>query len=600
MRAGFSIMVLLFCLLSTLNSIAQDDIFRIGVIEYKSEEKVLETFGPIANYIGKKLGRQAQLEIVPAEALGFRLSQGELDMGVFKPFPYLKAKVDFPKLQVFATHKVNNLESYTGLILVNEESGIKLLRDLKDKEFLFVKPQSTSGYSYPKGIFREHDIDIDSAFFNYDFSYDHNTSLEALRKKEVDGIAISTENFGSKDDINLSGVHILEEFEVPYHAYVLSPRLDSALKNDVKDIMFTAEKDPSGKVVLNNSLHITGWVPKDDHYYNYLRRYLRIVRVKPAAKLVFEVQKSAREYFDSKGDMLNILEQNMRNALSNTHRFSKVGDIENISNYEEVKITLSKVDESTFHYASYFNDDFIEGFDLQESQLREYLHLAVVNDVLSRSEITTRLLSNGEKWFVTYGTNDGLRKGAYQYTLKKESGEEVPLKVKDITELNTTFKKNGDYHEDDKVTISYKLLDIESEGISVLRQLSMDGFWQKDFWDKLGLIGGIVVAIISAVVGWFFNTRKKRRFKSILNQANYLMKEFLEDKYKLDLKLTEIKEQISQYLESGQITENQFLILNSKLDEVEKAMGKPVDEQDTGQSMKDVKDIIKKNKIDEN
>ncbi len=95
-------------------------------------------------------------------------------------------------------------------------------------------------------------------------------------------------------------------------------------------------------------------------------------------------------------------------------------------------------------------------------------------------------------------------------------------------------------------------------------------FWKgSGLWDKIGLIGGILVALASAIIGKILSNRKKQRFKNILYQTNDLIKEYVEGHYKLETRLIEQKELISHALEEGNINENQFLILKNRIEDMQ-------------------------------
>lgn len=554
---------------------------RLGVMKYKSEQKVMETFAPLADYLSNALGREVVMEIVPEEELAWHLHEGTIDLGVLKPFAYLQGKEDFPELEVFASHLTNQHRNYTGLILVREGQGINYLKDLKEKRFLFVKPGSTSGYHYPEGIFREQGIPMDSTFFTYGYSYSHQKSLDALRAGEADGIAISTEDFGDLSDMDLTGLKILDQFEVPYHAYVLNPRLAPATARAIMEALFKADKSAAAAGLLDNPLHITGWRPVTDDYYNYLRRYLGLVRVKPQVALQLEVKKSAQDALDAKGDIVALLEENIITALARSGRFERAGSKIDVLHQLPVRVTLSRIGEEKYHYATYLDGHRVGEIDLSEAQLLDYLHLAVLNDVLGQSPVRTRLLSTGDRWFITYGHNDGLSRETYDFYLSAK-GEERPITVAEINELSTVFVPE-DYPGDNlQVVARYRAHNIEEEGIDILEEVTTDQFWQKDFWDKVGLIGGIAVAVISGIFGWYFNNRKKKRFNALLGQMNGAMKEFLEDQFKFDSNIHELRDKTSNYLESGQITENQYLILQAKLDDMERRINSTKQEEAAG------------------
>lgn len=570
-----SILLLLVITLIVTNeswSQSDQDTLKVGIIKYKTEEKIIDTYSPMVEFLGKKLNKKTSLKIVNEEELGFELTKGTYDIGIFKPFPYLKAKANFPELEVFASQSVKHKDHYVGAIVVKKSSGIKSLSDLKDKKFLFIKPTSTSGFRYPKGIFKEYDIDIDKGFFNYDYSYDHDKSIDALASDEVDGIAVSKDAFLNHENINNNDYLILEEYNVPNHAYVLSPQLDSLAQLEIKSIMLNTFKDPASKELFDNPLSITKWIAKDDNYYNYLRRYLRIVRVKPSIQSSLELKPSAQKQLEQQGDMISILEDGIYDELISTNRFS--AQLISSTNNHNVRVALSMVEEDTYHYQVYFNNSRVSKSNINSNDLITELPKLVTASALTYLSIKTKLLNNGQNWFVTYGTNDGLNYDNYNFNLHLEGNKKIQLEVKSISELNTYFEVNQAFTEGQFISLDYVNNEYSKDQISVLDNLDTDNFWADNFWDKLGLLGGAMIAISSAFLGWILSKRKKRKFKSMLVDTNQLLKDFHDEQIEHEQKIIELKEAYSHELEKGNITENQFLILKHKIQDIENELSK--------------------------
>lgn len=566
MRLQYILFIFFLLSYSAVNAQELPDTLRVGIIKYKTEEKLLTTYVPMIDYIGTQMGIPTKLTIVDDDKLGYELIQGTYHFGIFKPFPYLQSKVDFSELEVFASHLVNNNDYADGMILSKKESDIVHLSQLKDRKFLFIKPTSTSGYRYPKGVFKEYDIDIDQEFFNYDFSYDHSKAIDALVNNEVDGIAVSLGAFLKKSDLKREDFNILNEYKVPHHAYVFSPSLDSLIQGNIKEIMFSAHKTPEGRTLFNNPLGISRWQIKNDNYYNYLRRYLRIMRVKPAIDVELNLKESAKLYLSAKGDIIDVIKDNLYNELIYTQRFLK--KISKVNTTNKVSVTLSMIKENSFHYQIYLNGDRIAESDITEELLINQLPKILTASVLVHDNITTELLFNKEQSFITFGKNDGLNLTNYTFIAIDKEDNEEELEVATMTDLNTSFS-TSDLPQGTQVLVKYITDEHAVSEISILEQIDTGNFWKDNFWDKLGLFAGILLAIVSGFIGWFFNKKKKLRFQNMLTQTNLLLKSYYEDKIKLDQKLDELKDTIATELEKGYISENQFLILKHKLDEVE-------------------------------
>ena len=549
------------CLTNILNA---KDTLKVGLIKYKSGDIAFNTYLPFVNYIAGKAGMAANLEIVDINELGYELYHNRYDLGIFKPFPYLESKIHFPALEAFATHKVFGNNIYTGGILVLKESGIEKLHQLQGKDFLFIKARSTSGYKVPKSIFKEYNINIDSGFFEYEFTYSHEKSVKKLLNREATGVAVDLEAFKYFTPEQIDKIKFLKKYDMPLHAYVFSPELSSKTRDKLKQIMLNAHKDPATEKMLENKLGIEQWISINDEYYNPLRRYLRLVRVKPYVKLEIDATENTHDTINKKGDILKIIRDNIKSELTKCKRFAQKGnEIDKINNFRNIKVALSKVDTS-FHFQVYLDKNRIASGSLAESELMTALSPITVRSVLDNMNIDTELFKMKDKWFITYGKNDCINKNDYEFFLNNRR----KIKAKKITELNTFFKEDEKFREGKSVTIRYAKdgTNLNITGAGSAAKDNEESFW--DNKDNLWGVIGLAVALLTVLFGYLITRYKHRRFKTMLYNSNNLLKEFIEGKYRIENKLIEQMEFINKGLEKGYINENQFLILKTRIEDI--------------------------------
>lgn len=545
---------------------------RVGVIPYKTNQKVFDTYPPLFSYVAQELQLELEFSLVSELELGYRLDQGELDLGVFTVFPYLAAKTDFPDLEVFASHTVGGKKNYEGAILTLNSGDIQSITDLRNKRIGFVKPTSTSGYHLPKSIIEEYDISL--AEDQVLFAGGHDKAIDALVAGEVDAIGIDLAGF-SKVDHKLSDFAVLSSYKIPYHAYVFSPKLAPALRDQVREVMIKADKVPSIKQIFEeNPLRIDSWEPQNESYYNSLRRYLREVRVKPHVNLTVTVGEQTQEILNRSGDILPLLRTDIEQEIKQSGRF----DLKKNDPLHTLKIEVSLFAvEELFHYQVQVEGHLAGKGDITLKAVKSALPKIVVQHVLEIQPIETELLQKEDEWFVTYGTDDGINIGHYEFEWVKTNGETEKIDKDQvaISEKNLHFAGLR-ASKGDNLRIIYLPAKIQDDGSEVLitpsHNIFSAKFWRQDYWDKLGLILGVVFAVVSALIGRVFAKRKQKRFKTILYQTNELLKDFLDDHLKFEARVIAQKEQISRLFEDGTINENQFMILTNRIEEVSMLM----------------------------
>ena len=584
--------ILLFIL--PLLAIGQNQKLRVGVIPYKTAQKVQDTYTPLFEYVADKLGRDLELTIVSETDLGYALDQGEFDLGIFPIFPYLRAKADFDYLEVFASHQVNYNEHYSGAILTLKSSNINAITDLKGRKLGFVKPTSTSGYHLPKSIIEEYDVVIQED--QVTFTGGHHLAIESLINGDVEAIGIDLSGF-SKVDYPISDFKILSEFDIPYHAYVFSPKMNSEVTNEVAAVMFRAQKDPAAREIFSdNPLKVTSWVPKNESYYNSLRRYLREVRIKPHVSVKLDVKENTQSILAKSGDILPLLQNDIEQEIKASGRF----DLKDNDPLHTLAINVSLFAvEDKFHYQVQVGDHQAGKGDISLQAVKTALPKIAVQHLLADQVVETELLKKETAWFATYGFDDGINLEHYRFAWVQASGEETEIPVSKITlSAKNLLIRDIEAQKGDLIRIHYIPVEIQDDGSEVDSSLSYDifsaKFWNKDYWDKLGLILGVLFALISALVGRFYAKRKQIRFKNILYGTNELVKDFIQDHLKFETKVIEQKEEISRLFENGTINENQFMILNKRIEEVSVLMDRvtPHDVQLTASQKEEIEDIV--------
>ncbi|MEM6632887.1 MAG: PhnD/SsuA/transferrin family substrate-binding protein [Bacteroidota bacterium] len=551
-------------------SFAQDTL-RIGIIRYKTPELVQETFLPLFDKVATQFGKVVSLDLVDEEELGYLLMNHRYDIGIFPPFPYLRSKADFPELEVFGSHLIEGESQFTGAILTQASSPISTLEELAGKHMVFVKPTSTSGFLFPKGILQEHQIDLEAGDVNFEFSGGHDLSLYALTEGKTDAIAIDKQVVSDMDSL-MDQVKTLFTYHIPYHAYVFSPKLNVKEKEKLQQIMFGAHKNPQARKLFQNNLGITQWVPQSDAYYNPLRRYLRFARIKPTLKIRIQVKDQATASLQKKGDLIDLVYDNIANDLRETHRFL-VTDITHQNHFHDLRLVVSMIDKK-YHIQAYLDEKRIEYFtEVSQLELIEEVPKGITQALLKSFPIQCELLNRGEEWFITYGTDDGVDTKSYVFDLVKENGMKISLGPKTLERmdlLNTFFFPNESFEKGDKIRIVYAG---EEWQTSLNSSMPEEAESSVSFWDdkdnQWGVIG-LVVTLIGVIVGSFFTKRKKKRFRNMLYESNKLLLEYIRGRYRLDNEILAHKDKINQFLEKGYISENQYLILRNRIEDIHK------------------------------
>ncbi len=165
------------------------EVLRMGLIPADDAAEMLRAYEPIKEYLSKELGIPVEIQVTSDYTAAINaMKYKHIDMAWFGPFSYVIAsKVANAEAIVNGVKESTGSATYKSVIIVNAESGIKTLADLKGKTFAFVDPASTSGNLMPRKMLIENGINPENDFTEY---LTHNAVQYAIANGKVDAGAI--------------------------------------------------------------------------------------------------------------------------------------------------------------------------------------------------------------------------------------------------------------------------------------------------------------------------------------------------------------------------------------------------------------------------
>ena len=252
------------------------DVLRFGVGLYQPDkEKNDATYRPLAEYIGKQLGRDVKLYTVDTwEGLAKSLANGETDIALMGPWGYVLAN-HVAGAQAVATILYDGKPEYFAIMVTHPKSGIKSIQDLKGKTFAFGDKGSTSAYLIPNYHFQKNGIDV-SKFLGKVINTKHQAIELQVTRGELDAGA----------DYNRNRDAMIADGQIKASDSVIFWTSDP-LPNDAVAVSATLAKDTAFVAKLRGALEkigpelaktpnllpprYTGFVAKDNSYYRPIR-----------------------------------------------------------------------------------------------------------------------------------------------------------------------------------------------------------------------------------------------------------------------------------------------------------------------------------------
>ncbi len=272
LRLGCVICVIACLIMLAAQTVAAADKLILASIPYGQEATLVSQFAPLAELLSRKLGRPVEVAIADSyEDIGARLHHRVADLGVLGPKSYVEAKAKYPEIIYLATNK-NPDAFYHSLIITRRDSGLESLAALKGKSFAYTETGSTSGYLYPRQLFRSAHLDPDTVFSAAYFLGKHDKVYEAVAKGTVHAGAVSSS--GMPDAVHQNGDMfkvLATSAPIPRNALVAGSHLPPPLVDQIREILRTAEEDPAFKSSTATSKS-NGFLIRNDSFYDIVRQ----------------------------------------------------------------------------------------------------------------------------------------------------------------------------------------------------------------------------------------------------------------------------------------------------------------------------------------
>jgi phosphonate transport system substrate-binding protein len=248
---------------------------RVAVGAMVSPKETFVYYRQLLDYLGNKLGRE--VELVQRKTYGEvneLIGKGQIDLAFICSGPYATGKGKYG-FELMATPEVQGSHFYHSYLIVNQDSRIERLEDLKGRVFAFTDPESHSGKLVPTFWLAEKQERPESFFGKVIYTYSHDNSILAVAKGLVDGAAVDGliwEFYQHKNPALTSLTRVIrksEAYGIP--PVVASHSLPPELKEPVQKLLLAMHEDPEGQKILRE-LMIDRFVAPQEQWYDSIRQ----------------------------------------------------------------------------------------------------------------------------------------------------------------------------------------------------------------------------------------------------------------------------------------------------------------------------------------
>lgn len=256
-------------------------VLRMAVGSVLTPSASSDLYAQLADYLAHRLGRPVEMVQGKTYAeTNDMVKSGEVAVALVCTNPYLEGRDDFG-MELLVAPQVNGETAYYSLLIVGKDSTAGSLADLRGQSFAFADPMSNTGRLAPVYQLALMGETPDSFFARTTFTYAHDNSVRAVASGVVAGAAVDSLVF---DYMQRAEPRVTAKVKVigrwgPYgiSPVVVNPRLDPALKAELRAAFLGMDEDAEGVKVLRG-LGVDRFVVPDDSIYDSVREMRAFLR----------------------------------------------------------------------------------------------------------------------------------------------------------------------------------------------------------------------------------------------------------------------------------------------------------------------------------
>ena len=251
-----------FCLLVTLllaaaaNAAAADKELVIGLIPETNIFQQMERFKPLGKYLSDQTGTNIKFSVLTRYGnLIENFQQHHLDGAFFGSFTGALAIQKLGIIPIARPVNLNGKSTYSGMIFVRKDSGIKTVADMRGKRFAFVERATSAGYIFPLAYLADHGVKNVTDFMGeVYFTGSHDAAMYAVLQGKA-GVGAAKDSVyewvASRDPaINRDLQVLAQSEEFPSNGFGLRKDMDPVIVAKLKTILLHLHENPQGLKVL--------------------------------------------------------------------------------------------------------------------------------------------------------------------------------------------------------------------------------------------------------------------------------------------------------------------------------------------------------------
>lgn len=243
---------------------------KLCVHPYLSASELIKRYTPLAEYLGRQLGRPVMLEIGSSyDAHIHRIANGFVDIAFMGPASYVKLTSQYGKRPLLAAFKTKEGKFFHGHIMVRKDSPITSLAQLKGKRFVFGDRASTLSHIVPRHMLLKAGIS-EKDFSQVSYVANHDNIALGILTGAFDAGAVKEEVFLQYEPQGLRS--LARSAPITDHVFIARVGLPQSAIQALRKAFLHLSDSAEGRLIISGMRSdVVALVPSDDRDFDVLR-----------------------------------------------------------------------------------------------------------------------------------------------------------------------------------------------------------------------------------------------------------------------------------------------------------------------------------------
>jgi phosphonate transport system substrate-binding protein len=248
----------------------KSDKLRFAIASMISAEETWVTYKKLIDYVALHFGDETSMILRPSYTdVRILLEEEKVDLALVCTGTYIKCSRE-ATVELIAVPEFKNDVKYRCMFVVDKDSTIIDIADLRDRGFAFTDPESNTGCIVPTWIIKEQGYDPKTYFSRIIYTGSHDRSLHAVAAGLVDGAGVDSLVFYSFIETHpemkerLRIIWESEAFGAP--PIVVPTTLPDSIKEQLREIFLSMSQDIEGRKILDGIGIERFRIPQSDEY----------------------------------------------------------------------------------------------------------------------------------------------------------------------------------------------------------------------------------------------------------------------------------------------------------------------------------------------